>query len=84
MGQHMIYHLGGGQAGYRGFIEHIGKAFEEYWRTMPAWTEIPGDTKEAIIGGVEEAAAGRSLADIAAERDAKLAAVLRALRGCDG
>ena len=84
MGQHMIYHLGGGQGGYRDFIDHIGKAFEEYWRTMPTWTEIPDDAKEAVIQGVEEAAAGRSLADIAAERDAKLAAILRALRGCDG
>ncbi len=81
MGQHMIYHLGGGKGGYRHFIDHIGKAFGEYWRTMPAWAEIPDGAKEAIIEGVEEAAAGRSLAAIAAERDEKLAAILRALRG---
>ena len=80
MGQHMIYHLGGGKGGYEYFIEHIGKAFEAYWRTMPTWTEIPEDAKAAIVAGIEDAAAGRDLSEIAAERDRKLAAVLKALR----
>ena len=80
MGQHLIYHLGGGAGGYRHFIEHIGTAFEAYWRTMPTWTSIPADARAAIVAGVEAEAAGRSLAELARERDEKLAAVLKALR----
>ncbi|MCK5801192.1 MAG: 3-hydroxyacyl-CoA dehydrogenase, partial [Lentisphaeria bacterium] len=78
MGQHMIYHLGGGSGGYEAFIEHIGKAFEEYWQTMPTWTSIPDEAKKAVVAGVDEAVGERTLAEIAAERDLKLAAVLRA------
>lgn len=80
MGQHLIYHLGGGEGGYRHFLEHIGSAFEAYYPTMPTWTEIPADAKEAVIAGVDDEADGRSLADLAEERDRKLAAILRALR----
>jgi 3-hydroxyacyl-CoA dehydrogenase len=79
MGQHLIYHLGGGGGGYGHFIDHIGKAFEEYWRTMATWSEIPPEARQAIIAGVEAEARGCSLAELAAERDRKLAAILRAL-----
>jgi len=84
MGQHMIYHVGGGEAGYRGFIDHIGATFEEYWRSMASWTEIPPEAKEAVVSGVEESAKGRSLADLAAWRDGKLVAVLKALGPSEG
>ena len=80
MGQHMIYHLGGGQGGYRYFIDHIGKTFEEYWRTMATWTAIPEQAKAAVIAGVQEAAAGRSLAELGRERDEALAKILKVLR----
>jgi carnitine 3-dehydrogenase len=81
MGQHMIYHLGGGQGGYGYFIDHIGKAFEQYWETMPTWTAIPAEARRAIVAGVQEASHGRTLPELAQERDRKLAAVLQALRG---
>jgi len=80
MGQHMIYHLGGGDAGYRGFIEHIGKTFEQYWETMANWSQIPEDAREAVIDGVERAAQGRSMPELAAWRDEKLVKLLKALR----
>lgn len=80
MGQHMIYHLGGGQGGYGYFIDHIGKSFEQYWKTMPTWSEIPAEARQAIVAGVEAATHGRSLAELAQERDRKLAALLQALR----
>jgi 3-hydroxyacyl-CoA dehydrogenase len=80
MGQHMIYHLGGGQGGYGYFIDHIGKAFEQYWQTMPTWSSIPAEARAAIVAGVEAAAHGRTLEELAQERDRKLVAVLKALR----
>ena len=80
MGPHLIYHLGGGQGGYRHFIEHIGTAFEAYWRTMPTWTAIPVAARQAIIEGVAAETHGRSTHEIAQERDVRLAAVLKALQ----
>jgi 3-hydroxyacyl-CoA dehydrogenase len=80
MGQHLIYHLGGGAGGYAYFIDHIGKAFEPYWQTMPTWSTIPAEARQAIIAGAEAATHGRSLSELAQQRDRKLAAVLKALR----
>ncbi len=81
MGQHMIYHLGGGTGGYRQFIDHIGKSFETYWQSMANWTSIPPAAGEAVIRGVDQATAGRPLADLARDRDQRLAAVLKAVHG---
>lgn len=80
MGQHMIYHLGGGQGGYGYFIDHIGKAFEQYWQTMPTWSTIPPAARQAIVAGAEAATHGRTVAELAQERDRRVAAVLRALQ----
>jgi len=84
MGQHLNYHLGGGAGGYRRFIEHIGKTFEAYWRTMPTWTQIPAEAQEAIVSGMEEAVKGRSVQEICAWRDEKLVKVLKAVYGETG
>jgi 3-hydroxyacyl-CoA dehydrogenase len=81
MGQHLNYHLGGGAGGYRRFIDHIGKTFEAYWKTMPTWTQIPADAQDAIVSGMEEAVNGRSVAEICAWRDEKLVKVLKAVYG---
>ena len=81
MGQHLIYHLGGGEGGYEYFIEHIGKAFEEYWKGMANWTQIPETAKQAIISGVKDQVGERSLQDLSRWRDEKLVRVLRALYG---
>ncbi len=79
MGQHLIYHLGGGEGGYRHMIDHIGKSFDAYWKTMPTWTEIPDDAREQIISGVEDAVGGRSIKELTEERDRNLARILKAL-----
>ena len=79
MGQHLIYHLGGGQGGYAYFIEHIGKTFEEYWRTMADWTEIPEEAKTKVIAGADEAMRGQTLGELASWRDENLAELLKIL-----
>jgi len=79
MGQHLIYHLGGGEGGYEYFIEHIGKSWSDLWADMPTWTEIPEEAKAAAVAGVEEMVRGRDLAELAAWRDEKLAALLKAI-----
>ena len=79
MGQHLTYHLGGGEGGYEYFINHIGKAFEEYWQEMASWDEIPDDAKEAIISGVTDSLSGQSLSDLTQWRDEKLVELLKVI-----
>lgn len=81
MGQHMIYHLGGGKGGYEHFIDHIGKSWSALWADMADWKEIPEAAREAAIAGVEEAMAGRKPEELAAWRDEKLAVLVRAIYG---
>ena len=79
MGSHLIYHLGGGPGGYAYFIEHIGKAFEAYWKDMATWTAIPEPAKREVIKGVSGVGGQRSVAEIAEWRDERLAALLKVL-----
>ena len=81
MGQHLIYHLGGGEGGYEYFIDHIGASFEEYWKGMAAWTQIPEAAKRAIVSGVKDYVGGRSLSNLNTWRDEKLARVIQAAHG---
>ena len=79
MGQHLIYHLGGGEGGYEHFIEHIGKSWSDLWEDMPTWSEIPEEARVAAIAGVEDLVEGGDAAAMAAWRDEKLAALLKVI-----
>jgi len=81
MGQHLIYHLGGGEGGYEYFINHIGKTFEKYWKGMASWTEIPEDAKETIISGVKDSLGGQSLFELTQWRDEELVKLLKVIYG---
>jgi 3-hydroxyacyl-CoA dehydrogenase len=74
-GPHMTFHLGGGEGGMAHMLDQFRPAFETWWSTMrtPALTE---DTCRRIIEGVQAEAHGRGIAELAAERDRKLLALL--------
>ncbi|MBM3599928.1 MAG: 3-hydroxyacyl-CoA dehydrogenase [Alphaproteobacteria bacterium] len=78
MGPHLTFHLGGGEGGMANFLEHFGPPIESWWDTLgsPRLTE---DVRPKLIEGVAAEAGGRSVAELAAERDAALIAVLEAL-----
>lgn len=80
MGPHMIFHLGGGAGGMAQFVEHFGPPMQRWWKDMkdPVLSE---DVVRALIGGLAEEAGGRSPVALAAERDDKLIAILKALKG---
>jgi carnitine 3-dehydrogenase len=80
MGPHLIYHLGGGRGGIRGHISHLTASKEGMLRDLATWTTFPADTADVLAAGVQAEAAGRSLAELEAERDEALAAMLVALR----
>lgn len=80
MGQHAIFDLGGGPAGYRGFFDGpIGKTcFEQIWPDMDTWPRAPHAAKEAAIRGLGEwhRSCGRSRDAIPAWRDELLCKII--------
>ncbi len=81
MGPHLLYDLGGGEAGIGGHIEHLAATKEGMLRDLATWTVFPAGTSEALDAGLAEEKAGRGHAELAAERDALLVSLVRARRG---
>ena len=82
MGPNLVFHLGGGQGGIEHFMHHLSGPFAGWWEDLGRPVLTP-ELKEKIIRGVHEEAAGRSLAELAAERD-KVVLGLLALRRNQG
>ena len=81
MGQHMIFHLGGGSDGGIGyFVDHIGVSFEKLWKDMAKWDCLPAETKEKLVGGIKEQMHGKEFKDIEKWRDEKLIELLKLIR----
>lgn len=79
MGQHMIYHLGGGQGGLAHFIDHLGPAVESWLRDMATWTRLPQETKAVLMAGVEATMHNRSLEELMQWRDEKLIGIRKVI-----
>lgn len=77
MGQHLIYHLGGGEGGMEHFIDHFSQAFTGWWETMATWTSLPREAKRVLVEGIEEELGGKSLKEITEWRDEKLIRLLK-------
>ncbi len=75
-GAHMTYHLGGGAGGYRHYLDHLGPSQEKRWAALGAPALTP-EVKDLLVRGVDAEAAGRSIADLSAERDAMLIETLK-------
>ena len=80
MGPHLVYHLGGGAAGIHGHMAHLAKTKEGMLRDLASWTAFPADAVELVASGLEVETGEKSLAELEAERDEMLAALLLALR----
>jgi len=76
LGAHMAYHLGGGAGGMAGYLDHLGASQEKRWASLgnPSLTE---DVREKLVAGVMAEAAGRSISELEAERDAALIALAK-------
>ena len=79
MGPHLIYHLGGGSGGIEEFIEHLGPAYESWWRSMSSWTSIPHGAVEKVVEGVKEEVGSKNMEELCRERDEKLLSILKVL-----
>lgn len=78
MGPHMAHHLAGGPGGLRHLLEHIGPAIERWWNQLgrPDLTPAAIDRLVAAFDQAEK----RPIAELEAERDALLLALLETLQ----
>ncbi len=82
MGQHLIYHLGGGKEGMGRFIDHLGRTtFKSIWEDMATWSYISDSTKTMLIEGVREEARGRQMDELIQWRNDKLIELLKVIYG---
>jgi len=82
MGPNLIFHLGGGPGGIEHFMNHLSGPFTGWWEDLGRPVLTP-ELKAKIIQGVHDEAAGRSLPELAAERDKVIQGLLALRRGQD-
>jgi len=80
MGPHMTFHLGGGEGGMPAFLEQFRPVCETWGASMTT-PELSDATIRQIIDGVTAEAHGRSIAQLAADRDAILLPLLELTKG---
>jgi 3-hydroxyacyl-CoA dehydrogenase len=71
MGPNLLWHLGGGEGGIAHFMETLMPRMTEGWQALGNPTFTP-ELEKQIVTGVLEEAGGRSIGELAAERDAML------------
>jgi 3-hydroxyacyl-CoA dehydrogenase len=69
MGPSMLFHLGGGEAGIKHFMEHLSGPVAAWWKDLGSFTEWPEGSKRAIVDGVLKEADGRTIDELAEQRD---------------
>jgi carnitine 3-dehydrogenase len=77
-GPMLTFHLAGGQGGMAHMLDHFGPSLLSPWTRLEA-PELTPELRDAVVGGCEREADGRSIDDLVAERDRGVIAVLRAL-----
>jgi 3-hydroxyacyl-CoA dehydrogenase len=76
MGPHLTFHMAGGEGGMAHFMSHIGPAMQG-WMDDLGQTRLTPEVQKAIINGVTEEAASRSMTDLQRWRDRKLIEILK-------
>jgi carnitine 3-dehydrogenase len=59
-------------------LDHFGPALEQPWTRLQA-PPLTAELRDRMVEGCAAEAAGRSIADLVRERDARLVAILKAL-----
>jgi carnitine 3-dehydrogenase len=82
MGPMLTFHLAGGPGGMGHMLDHFGPALLEPWTRLEA-PELSTDLRDRVVAGVEEEAAGRTVAQLERKRDAFLVDLLLLLEKYD-
>ncbi|WP_019547206.1 3-hydroxyacyl-CoA dehydrogenase NAD-binding domain-containing protein [Streptomyces sulphureus] len=77
MGPCLTFALAGGEGGMAHMLDHFGPSLKSPWTRLEA-PELDTALRDAMVEGCDEAAAGRTIADLVAERDKGVIDVLRA------
>jgi carnitine 3-dehydrogenase len=77
-GPHMTFHLGGGEGGMAAFLAHIGGPMQTWWADL-GHPELTPAVQRMLVEGVADEAGGRSVAELARDRDERLNILLAAL-----
>ncbi|WP_097983642.1 3-hydroxyacyl-CoA dehydrogenase NAD-binding domain-containing protein [Streptomyces sp. f150] len=77
MGPMLTFALAGGEGGMAHMLDHFGPSLKSPWTRLEA-PELDRALYEAVVAGCDEAADGRSIADLVAERDRGVIDILRA------
>jgi 3-hydroxyacyl-CoA dehydrogenase len=80
MGPSLLYHLGGGAGGIEHFFDQFTGPMQAWWKVLGNPTITP-EIRKQMIDGVKVEAHGRSLEELAAQRDATLLALLKSRAG---
>lgn len=70
MGPHLLYELGGGEAGIRGHLEHLADVKEAILADLATWTVFPEETSAILEAGLAEEKAGPPYAGSGGRADA--------------
>jgi 3-hydroxyacyl-CoA dehydrogenase len=76
MGPNLLFHLAGGQAGIRHFMEHLSGPVATWWKDLGKITDFGPEVKQTIMDGVLKEANGRTIEELERERDAMLLELL--------
>ena len=74
----LTFHLAGGEGGMAHMLDHFGPSLKSPWTRLEA-PELTPELRDAVVEGCEDEAAGRSIADLVAERDRAIIAIQRAV-----
>ncbi|MFJ7786806.1 3-hydroxyacyl-CoA dehydrogenase NAD-binding domain-containing protein [Streptomyces albidoflavus] len=77
MGPMLTFALAGGEGGMAHMLDHFGPSLKSPWTRLEA-PALDRELYDAVVAGCDEAADGRSIADLVAERDKGVIDVLRA------
>jgi 3-hydroxyacyl-CoA dehydrogenase len=79
MGNMMLNHLGGGPGGIEHFFEQFTGPMTSWWKVLGS-PELTPAVRQKLIAGVHEEVGARSIAELEADRDEILLALLEARR----
>jgi carnitine 3-dehydrogenase len=78
MGPCLTFHLAGGEGGMAHMLDHFGPSLKSPWTRLEA-PELTAALRDQMVDGCTDEANGRTVADLVAERDRGLIAVMKAV-----
>ncbi|MBV9832325.1 MAG: L-carnitine dehydrogenase [Marmoricola sp.] len=82
MGPTMLFNLGGDDGGLAAFCDRYSDSFNRWWDDLGV-LHLDETTAQRLVDGLAEGSDGRSIAELAADRDRLLTAVVAATHGRD-